>query len=359
MKTLHIANTQFEWELAQQGTPDLIQSIERNPVFLQLQFLPFLYAGPEDSVCVTAKPSAAFFENLERVGIAQLKIHLLEERDFSSYTRVESWGASRSVEAWAKSRHVSYQLPKWEIVRQVNSKLFSHTVSPKLPGSAILRSEEEVMAWLKSSCHPKVLKTAFGVSGQGHFLWHPQQEVDSAKLSRFLAKEWQAKRAVIGEPWVNRTFDFSTQWKIDTAVHFLGATLCETDEKGVHKQNSAGDEARLFGDKRTYLEQHKQIAQPILEQIKELGYFGHVGIDAMLYEKEGETHLHPVVEINARKTMGWATLAIQHRHFPNKMLSLSYLPSTSSDENMLPTALMNTRGKKILLPRTLKLFTFI
>ena len=55
-----------------------------------------------------------------------------------------------------------------------------------------------------------------------------------------------------------------------------------------------------------------------------LGYFGNVGIDAMVYRSENGPQLHPIVEINARKTMGFAALELQKRHFPNKTITLSF-----------------------------------
>jgi hypothetical protein len=69
-----------------------------------------------------------------------------------------------------------------------------------------------------------------------------------------------------------------------------------------------------------FLQDHCKKAIPLLGKIAEVGYFGHVGIDAMLYtlpEDPHTLHLHPVVEINARKTMGWAALAFQRRYFPD------------------------------------------
>jgi predicted ATP-grasp superfamily ATP-dependent carboligase len=69
-----------------------------------------------------------------------------------------------------------------------------------------------------------------------------------------------------------------------------------------------------------------------------LGYFGNVGIDAMLYGSP--VTLHPIVEINARKTMGWVALEVQKRHFPNQTLTLSY--AKNSAEGWLPSSLGDT-----------------
>ncbi|MBI2743824.1 MAG: hypothetical protein HYX48_07910 [Chlamydiales bacterium] len=354
MSSIHIANTQFEWELSQTGVPELLATLEKNPVYLQLQFLPFLYAEKTGGVAVSSSPPEEFWRALKKMGIDPPKIHLLSEKELSSYSQLESWGASRSVEAWARSRHLAYSMPDWEVVKRVNSKLFSSSNSPQLPGSKLLNNEEEVASWLNTGSGMKVFKTCFGVSGKGHLLWDPENPPEKERLVSFLTREWQAERVVIGEPWVHRLLDFSTQWKIDSGIHYLGATICETDAKGVHKRNIAGDEQQLFAGREDCIRDHKKVALPILKEMQQLGYFGHVGVDAMLYRRDEREHLHPVVEINARKTMGWAALEIQRRHFPNQLLSLAFLPHASA-ASLLPTSLITSRNKEIQFSRSLSL----
>jgi hypothetical protein len=54
-------------------------------------------------------------------------------------------------------------------------------------------------------------------------------------------------------------------------------------------------------------------------------YFGHLGIDAFVYD---EKKLQPIVEINARKTMSYAALMMQRKN-PQKTLRFSFSPKTS------------------------------
>ncbi len=350
MNTFHIANAQFEWELIQQKAPPLISSFEIHSIFLQLQFLPFLYADREDFVCVTARPPEEFWVALNDLNISPPKLHLLSENVPSSGS-VESWGASPSVATWAKKQGLSYELPPIEVVKQVNSKLFSFTESSKLVGAALVQNAEELEAWMENTPGPKVLKTCFGVSGKGHFLLVPGY--DPEKLEHFVQREWREKRPLIAEPWVERVLDFSTQWKIDEEIQYLGSTVSESTERGAHLQNRVGNEITLFGEHYSFLEEHRAAVVPILQKMVSLGYFGNVGIDAMLYKYEEKTLLHPVVEINARKTMGWAALEIQRKHFPNQMLALRYAPHIPTSKNLLPSSLTNERGKIVHFTRAL------
>jgi hypothetical protein len=346
---LQIANTQFEEELSQEKLISLHESFYAHPVFLQLHYLPFLYASSQDVVVVTMPPPQEFLDGLKQLGIAPPQFLLFSDQKIEK-NEIESWGFSRSVAAWANEKGLDYTMPEWEYVKRVNSKLFSFSCSP-LPGARLLDSEEKVHDWIKEQPGPKVLKSCFGFAGRGHFLI--QESYDPEKLRKFLQPEFAAKRTLIAEPWKERVLDFSTQWKIDSQIHYLGATLCESDARGVHKQNSVGDEEDLFGDSLPFLHQQKTAVLSILKQMQEQGYFGNVGIDSMLYRENGKINLQPVVEINARKTMGWVALEVQRRHFPGKKLSLQFLPRPQANMNLLPSSLTFPQGKTQDFPRTL------
>jgi len=258
-----------------------------------LQTLPLLYAPSKDLVLVS-----------------DLDVPL----DIGA---IEDWGASRAIKAWAKDLGIPYSMPDWETVRTVNSKIFSFAHSPKLPLASLLHSEKEVLDWIEKVPGRKVLKTAFGTTGRGHF--HIPGKGD---LAAFLKKEFAMSRAVIGEPWVERILDFSTQWK-DSAL--LGATVCENTKDGSYRATLAGPRNQIFGSFEWALEEHISIAKPILEKIRNLGFFGNLGIDAFVYLWEGKERLQPIVEINGRKTMSWAALQIQEKK-PYRPLCFNFSP---------------------------------
>jgi hypothetical protein len=120
---------------------------------------------------------------------------------------------------------------------------------------------------------------------------------------------------VIGEPWVERSLDFSSQWNISETIELLGLTVFETSSKGVYEATLAGD--KLFGEYEWAAEKHVETAFPILEKIQKMGFKGSLGIDAFVYSGK----LHPIVEINARKTMSWAALQIHKNTKKNVRMS--------------------------------------
>lgn len=304
---IRIANTSFESELLQNTLLPLDQLLAQNNVYRALQLTPFFYGGPQDTVLLTEPPSPDFISELENFGIPPLRWCLPKS---PPSLPVDSWGASLSIEAWAQKHRLTYNHPPLSVVRAVNSKEFSFTHAPKLPGAELLRTVEQAEAWIAKTPGHKVLKTRFGVSGRGHLF------LPSPHTAAFLTRELP----VIAEPWVDRAYDFSTQWVLsqETGIHYLGATLCENDVKGRYRSNRAGHLSI------EHLDAHKVHALPLLEQMLSLGYFGNVGIDAMVYRSESGPQLHPIVEINARKTMGFVALELQKRHFSNKTITLSF-----------------------------------
>lgn len=360
MADLHIVNTTFEWELTQLSVPSLQQSLEMNDIYLQLQFLPFLYAAEEDGVLVTHEPPQEFWTSLKNLGIHPPKLHLISHPGKLPYEKLKSWGAARSVAAWAQKHSIPYDIPPWEVICKVNSKEFSFIQSPKLPNATLVYSAEEAKAWLANQKATVVFKSCYGVSGKGHLFIDPVHAYNPERIEQFFRQEWKAGRPVLAEPWVSRVLDFSTQWEISKKgkIEYLGATVCENDAKGRYRHNRVGNAVAFFGINFGYLEEHQEIARTVLKKMAALGYYGNLGIDAMIYQEHSIPNkilLHPIVEINARKTMGWVALKTHQRHFPDRILSLNYTNADETQNSYLPRTLVKTDGSIVAFPKQLSL----
>jgi hypothetical protein len=354
MSTIQICNTFFEWELEQtHPTISLEEAFLQTPIYRQLQFLPMLYGDSINKVFLTEKPEEDYSDHLKKLGISSLPkplsgIHPLDT--------IESWGPSRIIQAFARRHRLSYIIPDWEVVRTVNSKQFSFQIAPKLPHAQLLHDRGEALKWFDSFEGIKVLKTCYGLSGRGHKILDAGQ-LCFEEVFAFLEKEWKKGLPVIAEPWVDRLLDFSTQWAIDAyqKIAYVGVTLCENDSRGQYRSNTIGEDAILFKEHLPFLCKHKAIALPILSQMAREGFFGNVGIDAMLYtlpSRPNEPLLHPVVEINARKTMGWAALMFTQRHCPGKVVKFAF---TQTEKGYLPSAVIAKNGKTYPFRRNLEI----
>ena len=135
---VHISNTNIEFEFAHPSLQSLELSLSRNPLCLQLQFLPLLYAQPEDLVAVTALPSENYLIALQQTGWwSQGLPQLVLLQDHTSFQRKRcfSWGLSRQVQAWAQARQMSYALPigKLSSLSIVKLSAFATPICQKLP----------------------------------------------------------------------------------------------------------------------------------------------------------------------------------------------------------------------------------
>ncbi len=302
MRKAHICNTFFEREL-ESGPRPLTASLHSHPIITQLQFLPLLYADADDLILVSDLPDDP-----------DPRLCLLDNAPAD--IAIEHWGPSRSIADWAKSRNIAYKIPNWDLIRKVNSKVFSFTHSPKLPGAALLQTTEEINEWIAKTPNPKVLKTPFGTAATGH-IHNP-----NVKPLYILP--------LIGEPWVERVMDFSTQWEDGK---LLGVTLFENEPNGTYKGTFAGAVEEWA------LNEHLAVAEPLVEQVYKMGYTGHLGVDAFIYLWEGKQRVHPVVEINGRKTMSWVALQQNTKR----------LYYTQSSKGLLPNSLCNRNFSRNVL----------
>lgn len=357
---IHIANTNIELEFTSSPEVSLERGVAKNPLCLQLQYLPLLYAEPADLVAVTALPDDEELDRIERlVGSKLPSLVLIKEKFPFQGKRCLSWGASRQVQAWAHSRGVHYEIPDWEVVKLINSKAFSFRYNT-LPQGALLKNEGELADWVRKVAGAKVLKTCFGLAGQGHC--QIEGELLPPEVLTFCHREWGNKRPVIAEPWLERIEDFSTQWEIhrDGAIELIGATRFKADEKGVYKGTWAGPREILFSREDKFLQEHLDYAQSVLNDIAGLGFFGPLGIDVFLYRDpvNQEIRLNPLVEINGRWTMSRVALSLQQKISPNQALHLVFdRVEDSSDLSLLPSRCSDLKGKEVVFRRRLAAFS--
>jgi hypothetical protein len=284
MSRVHICNTFFEKELEKPMKRTLMEWMRSHHIVMQLQFLPLIYAGSNDRILVSDLPPNP-----------DPRLCLLD--DPPKDLPIEDWGPSLAIATWAKKHGLFYPDFNWECIREINSKNFSFTHSPKLPGAALLQNQQELEEWILKTPGPKVLKTPFGTAGNGHI--HINKTFLGAPFTN-VKLVWP----VIAEPWVERVLDFSTQWKEGKLV---GVTVFENEYNGTYKGTTAAQvEAWALGE-------HLKIAEPLVEKIKTLGFSGHIGIDAFIYLWQGVKKVHPIVEINARKTMSWVALQTKEK----------------------------------------------
>jgi hypothetical protein len=211
-----------------------------------------------------------------------------------------------------------------DLVKYVNSKSFSFEFTT-LPQATLLYCEAGLRDWLRSFPGDKVVKSCFGFAGKGNYVVRTNQKTEN--LLDMCSREWKKGRPMVGEPWLESLLNFSSQWELskEGEIRFLGITIFETDERGTYKGTRAGPEELLCASFQPWVELHQMKAKKVLENVSKRGFFGPIGIDALLYRcpLNNTTELFPIVEINARQTMSRVFLLLQKRYFPNTCIRVA------------------------------------
>lgn len=246
------------------------------------------------------------------------------------------WGWSEQVVTWGKWRGLTCPAPPRDAVREVNSRRFSveleQTLGVNTAGAKLISSPDELAEALQSiaSSQRWMLKGLFGMSGRERLVGRGLDL--TPPMLGWLRERLARDGAVIFEPWLDRIAEAGIQWHIPqhgepvfvgvapmiSPLNSSGAYVGSRIEPCEFLQSPGGGEGgdSLDSNSLTELLWHEAIdvTARVANEAQRRGYFGPLGIDAMLYcDAEGQTRLRPIQDVNARWTMG--RLALELRRF--------------------------------------------
>lgn len=220
------------------------------------------------------------------------------------------WGWTASAVALGNRVGASVEPVPLATIARVNSKLWSHAFEQELgialPTACAAATWAELQAAVARAC-PRaadkwVIKSPLGFAARDRVLGRgPRLEGPAAV--------WAGRRLSGGEtllfqPWLNVIREYGVQLHIlpGGGVHILGISDLQTNGAGTAKGYLLGRkvEARRAAEL-------EQVAMLVGERLWREGYVGPVGVDAL----EHTGGLHPLLEINARYTMGFVALAVE------------------------------------------------
>lgn len=298
---------------------------------------------------------------------ASTVISLLTERGnisryksvFSKDVRLSPYAQIPQIEQLCNSFDIPFQGPSVDVVKKVNSKIYSHEMHEIL---GIHRYSEKVTsidelrgATSKLSGKKFLLKYPNGVSGKGNLLI--QSDAMFERIVRFF--ETQIKKGkvleLLVEPFLDKMTDFSCQMKIskDGDCTILSVQKMENSNFAYWGSNCADSELYASLEEKGYFLLMKQVSSQLFKD----GYFGFVCVDSMMLK---DMTLVPIVEINARKSMGLINHTTNERLQNDSLKShLRFLSagiqSSFSYENLLEKMdksglLYRNHGKPGILP---------
>jgi hypothetical protein len=154
-----------------------------------------------------------------------------------------------------------------------------------------------------------VIKSPFGFAARERVLGRGSR-LEGAQAT-WARRQFAKGVTLIFQPWLERVREYGvTMWiEPDGEIHFNGISDLQTNGAGTGTGYLLGRPIDL-PERVTELE---HLAQVVGKRLFREGYTGPAGLDALEH-----THgLHPLLEINARYTMGFVALAIERALKPH------------------------------------------
>ncbi len=270
------------------------------------------------------------------------------------------WLADADAHAQARAAGLRLTGPPSEIVAHVHDKAFAlraadeaGLVPRQLRGTSQIfdsadlesaesvarRAREAVASWPAWASRNVVLKPRLGTSGRGQLRGH-DGAFEASSLARALPLLRDRGGAVL-EPWLERDRDLSVQLHIDDegGVVVLGSLELLTTHSGgfLGHRGEIDSRGRVFsGDPNE--EALREAGALMAAAAASAGYRGVAGVDALSFRlpaecdnrgdpsDRGRSLLRPVVELNARFTMGTVAVGLLRRALASVRATLALEP---------------------------------
>ncbi len=229
--------------------------------------------------------------------------------DDAAGLRLEPWGWTPSAAEEGARHGAAVNGPSIDVVRRMSSKLFSHSLERELGvgvrGATVVDSMESLAAALGTACprpHDKwVVKSPFGFAARERVLGRGPAVDDRA--GKWASRRFAAGERLLVEPWLDVVREYGVPMVVGSGgeVEIAGFSDLKTNRAGAAEGYWIGRPiATDVTDELT------KVANEVGRRLAAEGYVGPAGIDAL----EHAGGLRPLVEINARWTMGHAAVAV-------------------------------------------------
>jgi uncharacterized ferritin-like protein (DUF455 family) len=164
-----------------------------------------------------------------------------------------------------------------------------------------------------------LIKVDQSTSGRGH-LRIPRERLSSPEIQDKLERIRKRSGNYVIEPFYPKIIDFSIQYeiksdgsvvdfeprffKVDHLFQYQGAVIGKTLAGSAFEGSAKAIDSKMSEIKTAHAK--------VIDVLKKVNYVGPFGIDALTYQHEnGEIEIAPVIEVNARYTMGRVALEIE------------------------------------------------
>lgn len=202
-------------------------------------------------------------------------------------------------------------LPQAEVAARINSKTWSNDFAQRraLPGTAsVARSPEQVRRLVAEvGAAGAVVKDPYGVSGRGALRITTPRILDT--VLRYLQGQVSrgAEVELLVQPYLDAAFDFSTHFTVGQTgnVDWLGVQMVDNDAFAYRGSGPVPDGVAYLGG-----DAHRALVADLAAALFAEDYTGPVCVDGMAL-RDGT--IVPILEVNARHSMGWLNLRLDRR----------------------------------------------
>lgn len=321
---LHVFNPEHDLALAS-GLSNFTAPHAGRQLHADLAWMPALWAAPGDAVLVDSVDEARRdFARLMHCPFSGFVVKSQLSR--LAITRVEPWGWDAALKAflmrWGVPPEACPSDAEIADIRRLSHRRTAVDLLPKLRlpstvGESAMADSLQAVSLLLTRWGRVVVKSPWSSSGRGiRFLCGSPDAYQTGWLSNVIRRQG----AVVVEPHYNNVKDFAVEFERLNSGEVVcrGLSLFHT-ANGAYTGNILADEY----EKREMISRYvpESLLTSVQQSICQLltaslgSYRGPFGVDMMVVARPDADGfmLHPCVELNLRRTMGHAALAIQRQ----------------------------------------------
>lgn len=314
MRRLFVGNFSFEEQRRMRQRPNaVVRQLEAELACVWLSV-----AATGDAILCPESIPAEYWSRMSEAGCPAVDpVRPSDLPRLGDIDEIVPWGWSPSIRALAEQTGNHVSIPEQSSIWGVNSRRFSFELEASLnvlpTGARLVESLDDLQDVLRcerSLNQGWILKANFGQSGRG------QQRGKGAVLSP-TAVNWARGQlddegVLVIEPCLSSIEEVSGQWELAPSEEprLIGVTQLLSDSRGQYRGTFVTEEI----SRRPEIADLIAVQRKAAERVRAAGYFGPLGIDAMLHrDVSGRVLVRPLQDVNARWTMGRLAIAWSHR----------------------------------------------
>ena len=332
-----------------------IQILMRN----ELAYLPAWYAQAEDSILIENPLPETFLSEIQAF-FTIAKPVVASNLMTLPHQPIDLWGISpQSVYFFEKlnqTHALNWKIPEWkDIFRTLGSRWTAHTILSELIKSipeiesGILPCQfsniDAIEEFLLQSKERLLVKSPYSSSGRG-LVWLPPEKIARSE-KQIISGMLNKQERVSVEKVLDKQLDFSLHFEISNSgkTAFIGYSVFQTNTKGTYENSLLASQDVLEKLITRFIDPTliQRVKTELIRQIEEKyapHYTGCIGVDMLIYISGNEYKLHPCVEINMRKSMGYLALKLFEQFVSPKTQGkffVDYHPNSSETFQMHQT----------------------